>query len=733
MDRSLPIPSSSQNHSNVHSTRESASLSPSLQAQLGAASLHVCLPPNFPQPVQTSFSPPASRNVSNTTIVNPFTSPSIAQLLSPPFPPQSSVAGTSVSANVAGPSSSASAAVSSSNAGSPAKASGSRSPGTAAMALPSASLNPNAPFSPPETYTFSRAPVRRESPGTKSARSTPGRSLTTYQDDVLSREVAEASRNDLELSLPPAMLSSAVKPVSAFTFSRRPHPNHPTLPLHPAAIVPSSKRTRSTSPLALANPSVRVQCSRRLSAPLNLSHPVADRESMLPNHHQAQRSCPPEILVPTRYVQRHPLCSCQKAMMLQTTTSRKQTSPQHPMPAHPSHNSLDGCSLPRRAPASSLANHLVAENVAADINSRCLLDPSSLEPLDSRPIPITRPRSTQKSPSSPIKVPLSPSQPVAGRRDTSGDAEDATADSTASNLQRHSSVPETEWAGVGWPGKLAMTRRRSLDERAQSSSDYEDDGEDQLDHSFEMVETGDEMSYNDDTDAYVDMTSSEDEAGRPDYDHDAADEDDLQMSGSEWEAGTTSALPPKMSAGVRLDADSAARRPRLTSRSRTTSSNELPAVVQLQPYHNQVGGHNSIFQFSKRAVCKPLVGRENEFYEAVEKEHPVLLAFIPQYLGVLNVTYRHVDAAQNESEATPQPSMTLRTQRSPSRYPGVTAKEAERKSLKALARNKTTVPRRTMIVRNDRELTRKAAAVSGARSSKDRRIGERRFRRSRWI
>ncbi|KAE8212030.1 hypothetical protein CF327_g4289 [Tilletia walkeri] len=66
-----------------------------------------------------------------------------------------------------------------------------------------------------------------------------------------------------------------------------------------------------------------------------------------------------------------------------------------------------------------------------------------------------------------------------------------------------------------------------------------------------------------------------------------------------------------------------------------------PAVVQLQPFNNQVGGHNSIFRFSARAVCKPLVSRENEFYEAVEMNHTELLSFMPKYLGVLNVTYRH--------------------------------------------------------------------------------------------
>lgn len=72
------------------------------------------------------------------------------------------------------------------------------------------------------------------------------------------------------------------------------------------------------------------------------------------------------------------------------------------------------------------------------------------------------------------------------------------------------------------------------------------------------------------------------------------------------------------------------------------ASEPLPNVVQLQPFHHQVGGHNHIFQFSRRAVCKPLFSRENQFYEALERDHPDMLAFVPQYLGVLNVTYRPV-------------------------------------------------------------------------------------------
>ena len=54
-------------------------------------------------------------------------------------------------------------------------------------------------------------------------------------------------------------------------------------------------------------------------------------------------------------------------------------------------------------------------------------------------------------------------------------------------------------------------------------------------------------------------------------------------------------------------------------------------AVELKPYDNQVGGHTTVFRFSKRAVCKQLSNRENEFYEVVEREHPDLLKFLPRY------------------------------------------------------------------------------------------------------
>ena len=59
-------------------------------------------------------------------------------------------------------------------------------------------------------------------------------------------------------------------------------------------------------------------------------------------------------------------------------------------------------------------------------------------------------------------------------------------------------------------------------------------------------------------------------------------------------------------------------------------------AVELKPYNHQVGGHTTVFRFSKRAVCKQLTNRENEFYEVIERKHPDLLKFLPRYvhLGV---------------------------------------------------------------------------------------------------
>lgn len=70
----------------------------------------------------------------------------------------------------------------------------------------------------------------------------------------------------------------------------------------------------------------------------------------------------------------------------------------------------------------------------------------------------------------------------------------------------------------------------------------------------------------------------------------------------------------------------------------------LTRSLPLLPFQNQVGGHCSFFRFSKRAICKPMSHKEQEFYEYLEHHHAPLLPFTSQYLGVVNVTYRSSNA-----------------------------------------------------------------------------------------
>jgi inositol-hexakisphosphate kinase len=53
-------------------------------------------------------------------------------------------------------------------------------------------------------------------------------------------------------------------------------------------------------------------------------------------------------------------------------------------------------------------------------------------------------------------------------------------------------------------------------------------------------------------------------------------------------------------------------------------------AIELIPYRHQVGGHTTMWRFSRRAVCKQLNNRENEFYEKIERYHPQLLKFLPR-------------------------------------------------------------------------------------------------------
>ncbi|CAI6251876.1 unnamed protein product [Periconia digitata] len=82
-------------------------------------------------------------------------------------------------------------------------------------------------------------------------------------------------------------------------------------------------------------------------------------------------------------------------------------------------------------------------------------------------------------------------------------------------------------------------------------------------------------------------------------------------------------------------------------------------AVELKPYDHQVGGHTTVYRFSRRAVCKQLNNRENEFYETVERQHPELLEFLPRYIGVLNVTYRKAPKKKKSDKDKANPDTSL--------------------------------------------------------------------------
>lgn len=85
---------------------------------------------------------------------------------------------------------------------------------------------------------------------------------------------------------------------------------------------------------------------------------------------------------------------------------------------------------------------------------------------------------------------------------------------------------------------------------------------------------------------------------------------------------------------------------RLLSRPKPQHPGPLGAV-ELKPYRHQVGGHTTVFRFSRRAVCKQLNNRENEFYERIEQRHPNMLVFLPKYVKSLSCSSK-TDIYQRE-------------------------------------------------------------------------------------
>lgn len=117
----------------------------------------------------------------------------------------------------------------------------------------------------------------------------------------------------------------------------------------------------------------------------------------------------------------------------------------------------------------------------------------------------------------------------------------------------------------------------------------------------------------------------------------AAEQRDAFISDSEYGSGYDSGLleddETTPTATPTARALAAARRPSVDRHAGVHQhEGAFPATVELKPYNHQVGGHSTVYSFSRKAVCKQLNSKENEFYETIEQLHPELLEFLPRYV-----------------------------------------------------------------------------------------------------
>ncbi|XP_060926143.1 inositol hexakisphosphate kinase 1 [Limanda limanda] len=61
-----------------------------------------------------------------------------------------------------------------------------------------------------------------------------------------------------------------------------------------------------------------------------------------------------------------------------------------------------------------------------------------------------------------------------------------------------------------------------------------------------------------------------------------------------------------------------------------------PGGVPLEPFIHQVGGHTSMMRYDDHTVCKPLISREQRFYESLP---PEMKEFTPEYKGMVLVCF----------------------------------------------------------------------------------------------
>ncbi|ELK26106.1 Inositol hexakisphosphate kinase 3 [Myotis davidii] len=73
-------------------------------------------------------------------------------------------------------------------------------------------------------------------------------------------------------------------------------------------------------------------------------------------------------------------------------------------------------------------------------------------------------------------------------------------------------------------------------------------------------------------------------------------------------------------------------------------------LVLLEPFLHQVGGHLSVMKYDEDTVCKPLVSREQRFYESLPL---AMKRFTPQYRGTITVHLQKDSLGHLSLVATP--------------------------------------------------------------------------------
>ena len=621
-----PVQNDTQRSSDV----EDAPLASSGSNSGGA--LHISLPPNYPQPTETSFSPPPHRQLNPTTA-----SPSVNQILSPRVGSSSNTTTVSPPLAALPPSAIGNPLTSTSTASHPSQPARSSHPRQGHRRLSSTGailssvgeggrVNSSSPFSPPETYTFHHAQAVSESPALQSARSTPGRALGAFHNDENDDQDAEpgsecdksaAFKRAIDLSLPPAMLSSGRKAsVSLHLFketSSLPSAKH------------SSPREKGRSDSSTSTKVKLRSESRGQSISRGSARPIVrSATTMAPPGTSSFRSRGSEGQ--TSFLTAGPVRSTSPGALEPPVNEHRPATPSlllghlSSVARSSTRQSVDAQST-QSAPTSQLLTASGERKRTVPRRSKTLASPE-FAAADLTGQRLVAPEADLVDP---LPVALGPSASAAPENI----ARKLVSKRSGTLFDRTTSLPVDAASVRSWnqDGSIGEANRRySFDETGQTSSEYEEDD------SF-----SDEVIHGD----YDGSSQGRQDVIQPFSD--VGDEDDLAMSGSDWEVpvGQPHQGPVPLS----------------RSGSPVHPHNEPdgirappPAVVQLQPFNNQVGGHNAIFRFSKRAVCKPLVSRENQFYEAIEKEHPQLLSFVPQYLGVLNVTYRHIHKPEAQDQ-----------------------------------------------------------------------------------